>query len=485
MGALARGTLYFIFVQIIFLASSYIIHAGLGRFLGPAAYGIFGVVIAVMSLINILLTTGVPLAGSRFIAMANESMTAIKKATVNLQTISSLVVFALYFLISPFIADMLGDPALTNYIRASTFVIPVYAFNSLYGSFLNGLRLFGKQSVIMFVSSVAKVAGAIGLVILGYAIYGAIAGYLLGPLAGMVIGWYYLRGMEEDPGKRSNTEDFPVRKIIDFALPVIVFSFALLFLMSIDLFFVKRILVEDVQAGYYTAASTLSKFPYYILTGVGVAIFPAISKSTAAQDAAQTGKYIRESMRYLVLLLLPSVFIISGSSDSLVQLFYSDKYASASYPLAILTFGLAAFTLFSTLATVINAAGRPGIPMIMTVALIPVAVALNWLLIPVYHLEGAAIATTITGLLSLMLSCAYVMKMFGVIMEVASFIRILFASLFVYAITLVIPVTGLILPIWYAFLFGIYLGILVLIKEFNKYDLEIFTKILTKKIKGD
>jgi O-antigen/teichoic acid export membrane protein len=71
------------------------------------------------------------------------------------------------------------------------------------------------------------------------------------------------------------------------------------------------------------------------------------------KDTAQTGKYIRESMKYLVLLLLPMVFIISASSSSLIQLFYSGKYAPAAHPLAV---------------------------------------GLNWVLIPAYQLNGAAIA---------------------------------------------------------------------------------------------
>ncbi|MFU8768036.1 MAG: lipopolysaccharide biosynthesis protein, partial [Candidatus Methanoperedens sp.] len=132
MGSLARGTLYFMFVQAGFMASGYIIHASLGRLLGPAAYGIFGVIISLMTLVNVMLVAGVPQAGSRFIAIANETVGAIKKATLNLQVILSLAVFALYFLLSPLIAGILGDPSLSGYIKASAFVIPVYALSSLY-----------------------------------------------------------------------------------------------------------------------------------------------------------------------------------------------------------------------------------------------------------------------------------------------------------------------------------------------------------------
>ncbi len=476
MGKLAKGTLYFMFVQLIFMASGYIIHAGLGRLLGPAAYGIFGVVISLMTLVNVLLVNGIPQAGSRFIAIANDSIGAIIKITVNLQIVLSIAVFALYFLLSPVIAGMLGDPSLSGYLRASAFVIPVYALNSLYGGFLNGLRLYGKQAVVQFVYSIAKVVGSVGLVLLDFAIYGAIAGYFLGSLVGLGIGWYYLRST----GKDSNTGNFLYREIIDFSLPLIIFSFAILFLMSIDLLLVKMIMGEDVQAGYYTAASTLSKMPYLILTGLGAALFPAISKSIAMKDTAQTGKYIRESMKYLVLLLLPMVLIINASSSSLIRLFYSGKYEPAAYPLAVLVIGLGAFTIFSILTTVINAAGRTRVPMIMTAVLVPIAVGLNWFLISAYQLNGAAIATTITGLAGMIMASAYIIRMFGPFMEILSFLKMLMASLITYVIAIEVQVTGPFLILWYVLLFMIYMGILVLIKELNMSNLKDIKRILNE-----
>ena len=476
MGALARGTLYFMFVQIVAMASGYIIHAVLGRLLGPSAYGVFGVVISLMTLVNVLFINGIPQAGSMFISVANDSIGLIKKVTVNLQIVLSLAVFTLYFLLSPVIADLLGDASLSGYLRASAFFFPAYALNSLYGGFLNGLRMYGRQAKVIFFSSIAKVVGAVGLVLLDFAIYGAIAGYLIGSLVGLGIGWYYLR----DTGNEYNPGNFTYKKIIDISLPLILFSFALMFLMSIDLFLVKRIIGEDVQAGYYTAASTLSKMPYLILTGLGASLFPAISRSIAMKDTALTGKYIRESMKYLMFLLLPIIFIISATSSSLIKLFYSSKYAPAAYPLAVLVIGLGAFTIFNILTTVINAAGRPRVPMIITTALVPLAVVLNWFLISEYQLTGAAIATTITGLTGMLMASAYTQKLFGPFMEIGSFIKMLLASLIIYIVALEVQVRGPLLILWYALLFGIYVSILVLLKELDINNIENLKKILTK-----
>lgn len=472
LASLAKGTLYLTISQAALMASGYIIHISVGRFLGPADYGVFGIIMSIMTLMNILFMTGIPQASSKFIA-TDKNVNKVIKTSLNLQIIFSVIVFCIYFLSSQIIADILGDPELSKYIKISAFAIPMYATYSVYGGFLNGFGSYGRQASITIIHSIVKVVTVIVLILLGFAIYGAIIGHVLGPLIGTIIGWFLLRNIR----KNSNIEDnnFSARKIIDFSLLITIFSFSLLFLTNIDLFFVK-IFLDNVQTGYYTAASMLSKLPYAMLTGLGIALFPIISR--CGNDMEQIRKYIRESMRYLILILIPITFIISGSSKLLIEFVYSNRYVDASYSLEILMFGLAAFTVSNILMMIINAYGRPVIPVVMTIMLIPIIVGLNWILIPIYGLKGAAIATTITGLFGLILSSIYIIRLFGTFIDLISLIRIMFASFVVYGMALWVQVDIVILPLWYIFLFGIYIGILILTKEFNKNDFKIITSIM-------
>jgi O-antigen/teichoic acid export membrane protein len=55
-----HGTIYLMFAQAAFVASGYAIHIGLARLLGPSDYGIYAVVISLMTMVNLILTTGIP-----------------------------------------------------------------------------------------------------------------------------------------------------------------------------------------------------------------------------------------------------------------------------------------------------------------------------------------------------------------------------------------------------------------------------------------
>ncbi len=471
--SVGRGTLYFMIVQVVFLASGYIIHAGLGRLLGPASYGVFGVVIYLVTLSQDFLRTGIPQAASKYIAEDNTKAKAIKNKTVNLQLILSLIIFSAYIMLAGIFSSLLKDPSLSTYIRISAFIIPAAAFHSLYVNFLNGLRWYDKQALVMLIYCVAKVTGVFALVLLGFALYGAILGYLIGPLAGFALGWYFFKG---DKGKDKN--NFEYKKIIDFAMPVIILSITITLLISADLFFVKRILMENMQAGYYTAASMLSRVPFYILSSLGFALFPAISRSTAIEDVEQTKDYITGSMRYLLMLLIPTILLISATSKSLVSFFYSSKYLPASSSLSILIFGLGFFTIFSILITIITASGRPRVSMLIALVLVPVSVVLNIILISVYRLEGAALATTITSFLGTCLTAGYVVRRFNVLIDKNSLAKICAVSIIIYLIASKISLPAILLPLLYLLLFIFYLSTLFLIKELKKEDFETFKRII-------
>ncbi len=472
--SLGRGTLYLMVAQVVFLISGYLIHIGLGRYLGPREYGIFGVIIALITTINIILTSGMPQAVSKFIAENEKLALAIKNKALKIHGIFILIIFALYFLLADQIADLLNDPCLVPYIRLSAFIIPGYAFYSIYLGCLNGLRYFGGQAKTSIIYSMAKVFGVFTLVLFGLRINGAIFGYLIAPLIGLVVGRHYMN-------IKNRGGNFKTERIIRFAIPVIIFSVAATLLTSIDIFSVKSMLMDDAEVGFYNAASVLAKLPYFILGVLGSTLLPSISRSTSRGDRKQTQVYIRNSLRYLLIILIPVILLISATSKELISLLYSSVYIPGASALSILIFGQGFLTIFMIIATIITASGKPQISMGIVLLLVPIDLILNIILIPMYRLEGAAMATTISIFIGLVIAGGYVLKRFGVLMEFISFIKISLASIIIYLIVLNISISDFLLPIGYMVLTGIYLLILILLKEINKEDIKTIKKMIPER----
>ena len=58
--------------------------------------------------------------------------------------------------------------------------------------------------------------------------------------------------------------------------------------MNIDLLFVKAMVVDNAKTGFYTAATTLARTPYFIFIALSATLLPLISKPITNNDLKLT-----------------------------------------------------------------------------------------------------------------------------------------------------------------------------------------------------
>ncbi len=470
---MAKGTLYLMLANALFALVGYIIHFWLGRQLGPIDYGAFGVVLYLMTTVNLLLTSGVPQSASKYIAEDNSRIDSIIREANKIQLVFSVVIFGLYFGLAGVIADLLGDASLTPYIRISSLAIPTYALYSVYSAgYLNGLRRFGRQAISTTGVSLAKVTLVFTLVAVGLGIKGALTGYITSAIVGFVFAWRFLKP------RAWQQSNFDWKKLGAFGLPATLFAAAFFLLMSIDLFVVKSIVPDEAQVGFYTSATTISKVPFYFFTGLAVTLLPSISKATANNDIELTKNYIGQSLRYLLMLLVPGMLLISATSADLVTLVYSSQYAAAGSALSILAFGTGLLTIFYVLAHIVLGSGKPWIILIITLVAAGICITLNLLLIPEYGLSGAAWATTITGVFCVVITGTYILFRFRTLVSLLSLIRISVISTVIYLIAHYISISPGWLPLLYIGLVVLYIGLLIITREITGKDLTIVKSMI-------
>ncbi|MFC1948306.1 flippase [Chloroflexota bacterium] len=474
---MAKGTLYLIIANAVLALVGYIIHFWLGRYLGPVDYGVFGVVIYLMTTVNLFITSGFPQSASKYIAEDYSRAGSIIRDANGVQLVFCAILFGLYFGLSGVIAGLLNDSSLTPYIRISALAIPAYALFSMYNSgYLNGLRRFGRQALASIADSITKLAAVFGLVLLGLGIGGAVAGYIIAAIVGFVLAWKFL-----NPVKKSKS-NFGWKKLVGFGIPATLFAATFFLLMNIDLFTVKAIGGGEAETGYYTSATTISRVPYFLIAGLAMTLLPSISRSTSSNNTELTKSYIRQSMRYMLMALIPGVLLISATSADLITLLYSSSYLEAAAPLSILVFGVALLTIFYILSNVILGINKPWIVLIIVLPLAGVDIVLSIFLISSYGLVGAAWATTITGILGTCVTMCYLLWRFKNLVHIISLGRICLASVVIYLIGLQVSISPSLLPLIYIGLLILYLGILLLTRELTKDDFNTVQKLIPLKM---
>jgi len=469
-----KGTLYLLIAQVIFLATGYATQIALGRFMGPELYGVWGVVLGLMSIVMLIPSSGVPIAVSKFISCNEKSAGSILKESLKIQLALCAVIFLIYFSSAGLIATALSDERFIFYVRLTSVSIFLVGIGSVYSGYLNGVRHFGKQSLVSIVQSLTKLT-AILLVVLGLGVLGAVFGYLLSYLASLLLALWFSRLVTGD-GK------FEWRKILYFSMSVIAYSVFSNLFPNIDILMIKSLLRNDTLVGYYNSASTIGRLFYFLVGTLFATLIPAISVSIAAGNQKKTIKYVTSSIRYSLMLLIPISLVVSATASDLASFVYSSAFAQAGEPLSIFIFGVSFFTLLGGLASMLIGAGKPKQCMLILGLVCLLSLVLNFLLIPVMGIKGAALASTISSFLGLVVASYYVAREFGCLVSGKSIIRISLASLLIYLLSryIVLP-SELLLPLEYTFLFGLYFVILVIIKEWTKEDFGIIRGLIPKR----
>ena len=94
--SIGKGTFYLMIAEAVSLFSTYLIHIGLARYLGPDAYGIFGVLMSLYLINNAFLGDGVPKAVSKYVAESKDKMQAIFHSSFKLQLLVAIFFCAAY-----------------------------------------------------------------------------------------------------------------------------------------------------------------------------------------------------------------------------------------------------------------------------------------------------------------------------------------------------------------------------------------------------
>lgn len=460
---LARGSIYLISGHVIFYLSSYIIHFGLTRYFSPTDYGTIGVIFSILTILQLFLMNGIPTAAAKYLSEDIDG-NEVRLKSLFLQSLFAFSIACLVFITAPLIADLLNDNSFIPYIRFLSIVIIIRAINELFGRFFNGYREFKKQAIHIALDSVPKIIFVFIFVYMGCQIYGVFLGYATASLIGIIYGIIYFKPERVD-------KLISYRQIVNFSYPIIMYSIFYQLITALDLFFIKASNISEEYVGFYTSARVLSTMFTIVSATFSLTLFPSISKSFSSDNKKNTDSYIKTSLRFILLLFIPAAVIISTNSKELLSLFFTSQYAAASTALSILIWGWFFLQLFYVFASIINASGKSKIPAFITGTAVIVAWFCNHYMVNRYGMEGGATATLITGLFCFICGFYFVHRIFKVSLYFYSTVKIVTASLIILLFSLSIHVEGILVVGWCAVLFGIYLGILFLIKEINNEDL--------------
>ena len=377
------ATLCIVIVKVlgmVYVIPFYAIVESAGAALYAYAYNIYGLFLEVA-------TAGIPNAVSKIINEYNtlgrqEAKIRTFKNGKRLLSVIAVIAFLILFIFAPQIAGLIiGDLSGGNTIEDVTFVIRCVSFALLVFPFLSVSRGFFQGHNIISVSSVSQVIEQLARVLViicgsyialkwlhldlttavGVAVFGAFIG-------GLCALFYVRSKLKQNKKELALDQKFEVRdevtnkeiikKIIKYAIPVVIVSIAFTIYNNVDMILVLRTMnylgmdaaeVEFIASGVSTWAPKISIVITSVVLGLSASLIPNMVEAFTLKKYDELNHKFNKSLQIILFISLPMCVGISLLASSVWTVFYGYNPIGTSV-LAVAIFA----PLFSNLYTVCN-----------------------------------------------------------------------------------------------------------------------------------
>jgi phosphatidylinositol alpha-1,6-mannosyltransferase len=453
--------------KLYFLAAGYALVIGLTNLLGVEQFGVYSVLFAVVSLLNMVLINGTLQTVSRFIASRPDQRGGVRRRAFLYQAVFLAVALGAVLFFADGIATVfMDDPKYAPLLRLAMLITGIYGFYAINIGYLNGSQQFVKQAFLDTTFATLKVGLMLGLTYAGYSIEGAVVGFAGAAAVGLVLS-FFIAGFDFG----GPAADIRPTAFASFAVSVMGVALLLNGLLQVDLLMLQNLSeasVKDTNSGLYGAAQQIARIPYYIMVTASLVLFPVIAAlhGETEESRERRADAVSRAFTGIFAIVAGMAAVTIPISERVLLVLYKVDYAPAAPALGWLIGGIVLVTMLNVSVSMISGGGRPGVSAaLLTTGLVTQAGA-AWVLIPRAGIVGAGQATTLAAAVALLASAVWLWRSFGlrVSMRVPVVVGASVAAIAALAVGFgaVAPASKILTLLFCAFAFATYVGLLLL-----------------------
>lgn len=467
----ARGTVWLSLAHGSLMLAGYVIAVVLARELGPALYGAYGIVYSVLLGAELIGRLGVPQALSRLIAEGEERAHELEGTGLTLTLVINIPLFVAFWLLAPMLGALFRVEDGATLFRVAALDIPFFGMYVAASHILNGHRSFAQESFGVVTYATARVVGILILLMVGVTIVGALIVNAASSIVALAyVGWR-VGGRSFRPTLRHQ------RDLIRLAVPVGLFALGSQLLVSLDLWSLNALgtQVADAEKGLYVAATNLARLANVAGFVMLAVLVPSVARALAAGDSEVVRRATQGAGRLLAVMLLPVCAVAAAEAPEVMTLVFSETYRQGAPLLVILTFSHGLFfTVFMSFSGILIGISREREAAFIALISLPLSVLANVLLIRALGAQGAALAAVVSTGTAAAASALRVRQRVSSIIEISDLVKIVIASVAVWALASWIRTDGALLLAELIGLGAVYIGGLYAIRVIGPKDLAMF-----------
>ncbi len=373
----------------------------LTRHLSKNEVGVYRESLALYELLQIFALFGIAQAMTRFVAVfrADRDRAALRGMVafgLGFATVASLVVAAVLYAVSGWISGSLyHQPELLTPLHYVAFALPPAVLTVAALAACSGFRTMRPNAFVgLMLDPILRVALTAAVLLMGWGFNGIFQAFLVVPYVTAVLALAWLAVLMRGPRVEPRFEYVQVVRFASMAWLATFTTQALLWLDQLIL----PLYVSADKVAIYGVATSLVVLATFAMSPISQSLAPRVADLTRRHELRRLGLAYQAAASWMTRFSLPFFAIIFIFPRPLLNVF-GRGYAVGATVTIILALGKLSDVVTGPCGTMLNQAGLNKLAVLDNSVALAVNVALNFLLIPRFGINGAAAAWTVALIL--------------------------------------------------------------------------------------
>ena len=361
----------------------------LSRALGPAGKGAYVAVISLPGMLATLGLFGLPSA-INYYAGKGASMKSLIRAIVLFISLLTVIMFTVIWILLPTLESSVWRAAPTNLVPIALLNVPVWMVVTCGGAILYGRHAVKVYSLIqIWLAAVLFAVLVIFVLFLRFGINGAMVGSVSYNVLMMILVWIAVRRLSKtSPGN----EPASLRDITSYGARIAPSLYLNYFNYRADTFIIQAELPNYAYSlGQYSMSVTMAELVFDIPESIATIFLPRV----AGASAEEADNWLGRVGRLTTLLTLGFAAVLIPIAFIGIHLILP-RFGDSLPAFLVLLPAAISMSLAKVLSSYVAGRGRPGLMAIAMIVVLATNIGANIVLIPMYGIVGASLASVIS-----------------------------------------------------------------------------------------
>ena len=390
------------------LGTSFLVVLLISRWFGVTNYGSYSLTFTIAQATTMIFALGIPNALIMLTGNRNLSTVEVKKLLfkgIKIALLFSLIPSLIFYFGSSFIAiRCFGNIELTRFLEIVAYVIPFFILHELFLYYFISVKKFITYNIFMFV--LPNLFLVFFLIIFYFFDKTDFYTFLAFSISIILIVLVELVVVYETK-IRTVPHIISTKTLIKTASPMM-FSGLLLYLLNWTDVIMLGIMTNEKEVGIYNIAYKVGSVGFLMIVSVSTVITPRIAELYGKNRIQELKILIHSSTRLISILTIPLILLLIIFSK-LILSFFGEEVVSGSSTLIIIAIGVLFSAMAGNVDQILNMTNNQIILKNITIFTFFINITLNFLLIPMYGINGAAFASLISNIV-INITCLFYIK---------------------------------------------------------------------------